>query len=89
MSRNFSENKERSISLLRKAISALEEEIADAGTVVEPAKQAKDTPIIEVTQESMATPKAGEIRMPQPRRWGGIAFEAAWRRMARWWRGRN
>ena len=89
VSRNFSENKERSIALLRKAISALEEEIADAGTVVEPAKQAKDTPIIEVTQESKATPKAGEIRRLRPRRWGSIAFEAAWHRMKRWWRGRD
>jgi hypothetical protein len=89
VSRKFSENKERSIALLRKAISALEEEIADAGPVVEAAKQSTATPVIEAAQESKTTPKADEIRMLQPRRWGGIAFEAAWRRVARWWRGRN
>jgi hypothetical protein len=88
VSRNFSENKERSIALLRKAISALEEEIADAGPVVEPAKQSTASPVIEATQESKTTPKAGEIRKLWPRRWGGIA-EAAWRRMARWWRRRD
>ena len=76
VSRNFSENKERPIAPLRKAISALEEEIADAGPVVEPAKQSTATPLTEATQESKTTPKAGEIRMPQPRRWGGVAFEA-------------
>jgi hypothetical protein len=35
VSRNFSENKERSVALLRKAISTLEDEIADAEPVVE------------------------------------------------------
>jgi hypothetical protein len=89
VSRNFSENKERSIALLRKAISALEEEIADAGPVVEPAKQSTATPVTEPAQEAKTAPKAGEIRMLRPRRWGGIAFEAAWRRVARWWRGRD
>jgi hypothetical protein len=86
MSRNFSENKERSLALLRKAISALEEEIADAGPVVEAVKQSTATPVIKATPESQTTPK---IRMLRPRRWGGIAFEAAWRRVARWWRGRD
>jgi hypothetical protein len=85
---NFSENKERSIALLRKAISTLEDEIADAEPVVAAAKQSTATPLIEAAQESKATPKVGEIRMLQPRRWGGIAFEAAWRRVA-WWRGRD
>jgi hypothetical protein len=97
VSRNFSENKERSLALLRKAISALEEEIADAGPFVAAAKQSMATPVIEATpapvieaaQESKATPKAAEVRLLQHRRWGGIAFEAAWRRLARWWRGRN
>jgi hypothetical protein len=88
VSRNFSENKERSIALLRKAISTLEDEIADAEPLVAAAKQSTATPVIEAVQESKTTPKAGEIRL-QPRRWGGIAFEAAWRRVARWWRGRN
>jgi hypothetical protein len=82
VSRNFSENKERSIALLRKAISTLEKEIADAGAVVEPAKQSMATPVIEATPESSTSPL-------RPRRWGGIAFEAAWLRMARWWRGRD
>jgi hypothetical protein len=85
---NFSENKERSIALLRKAIGTLEDEIA-AGPLVAVAKRSIATPIIEAAQESKATPKAGEVRMLQPRRWGGFAFEAAWRRVARWWRGRE
>jgi hypothetical protein len=87
--RNFSENKERSIALLRTAISALEDEIADAEPVVAAAKQSTATPLIEAAPESKATPTAGEIRMLQPGRWSGIAFEATWRRVARWWRGRN
>jgi hypothetical protein len=86
---NFSENKERSIVLLRKAISTLEDEIADAEPVVEAAKQSTATPVVEAAQESKATPKAGEVQMLQPRRWGGVAFEAAWRRVARWWRGHD
>ena len=89
VSRNFSENKERSIALLRKAISALEEEIADAGPVIEPAKQSTATPAIEATQESKTTPKADEIRRLRPRHWGSIAFEAAWYRITRWWRGHD
>jgi hypothetical protein len=89
VSRNFEENKERSIALLRKAINTLEDEIADA-PVVEAAKQSTATPVIEATaQESKTAPKAGEIRMLQRRRWGGLAFEAACRRVARWWRGRD
>ena len=75
MSRNFSENKERSIALLRKAISALEEETADAGPVIEPAKQSTATPVIEA-QESKTALKADEIRMLRPRRWGGIALRS-------------
>jgi hypothetical protein len=86
---NFSENKERSIALLRKAIGTLEDEIANAEPLVVVAKRSTATPIIEAPQESKANPKAGEVRMLQPRRWGGFAFEAAWRRVARWWRGRN
>jgi hypothetical protein len=86
---NFSENKERSIALLRKAIGTLEDEIADAEPLVVAAKRSTATPIIEAAQESNANPKAGEVRMLQSRRWGGFAFEAAWRRVARWWRGRN
>jgi hypothetical protein len=89
VSRNFSENKERSIVLLRKAISALEEEIADAGPVVEAAKQSTATPVTEAASEAKTTPNVGEIRTLRPGRWGALAFEAAWRRMARWWHGRN
>jgi hypothetical protein len=74
----FSENKERSIALLRKAISTLEDEIAKAGPVVA-AKEA--------VQDTKATLTAVEVRMP--RRWGSIALEAAWRRARRWWQGRN
>jgi hypothetical protein len=69
VSRNFSENKERSIALLRKAIGTLEDEIADASLVVA-TKQSTATPIIEAAQESKPTP-------------------TAWRRVARWWRGRD
>ena len=86
VSRNFSENKERSIALLRKAISTLEDEIADAEPVVQ---KSTTTPVLEAVQESKVTQKAGESRTLQPRRWGGIALEAAWRRVGRWWRGRN
>ena len=80
---HFSENKERSIALLRKAISTLEEEIAEAEPVVP-----KATPVIEAVQTPKATPKP-EVRALQHRRWGGIALAAAWRRVGRWWRGRN
>jgi uncharacterized small protein (DUF1192 family) len=82
--KKFSENKERSIALLRHAISTLEDEIAKAGPVVEAA-----TPAKEAVQDTKATLTPVEVRTLQPRRWGGIALEAAWRRMGRWWRGRN
>jgi pyruvate/2-oxoglutarate dehydrogenase complex dihydrolipoamide acyltransferase (E2) component len=85
---HFSENKERSISLLRKAISTLEEEIADAEPVVTAVQKSKATPLIDAEQESKATQKP-EVRTLQPRRWGGIALKAAWRRLGRWWRGRK
>lgn len=84
---HFSEGKERSIALLRKAISTLEDEIADAEPVVEAVQESTATPVIEAVQESKATQKAGEVRTLQPRLWGSI--EAAWRRVGRWWRGRN
>ena len=72
--------------MLRKAISTLEDEIADVEAV---AQKSTATPVVEAVQESEATQKAGEVRTLQPRRWGGIALEAAWRRVGRWWRGRN
>jgi hypothetical protein len=80
----FSENKERSIALLQNAIRTLEDEIAKVGPVVETA-----TPAKEAVQDTKATLTAVEVRMLQPRRWGGIALEAAWRRVGRWWRGRH
>jgi hypothetical protein len=87
VSRNFSENKERSIALLRKAISTLEEEIADAGPVVKPAKQSMATPAIEATTPE--SKKVGEVPTLQPRRRAGIDLKAAWSRVGRWWRGGN
>jgi hypothetical protein len=83
-SQRFSENKERSIALLRQAISTLEDQIAKAGPVVE-----ATTPAKEAVSDKKAPLTAVEVRMPRPRRWGGIAIEAAWRRVGRWWRGRH
>jgi len=85
---HFSENKERSISLLRKAIGTLEEEIADAEPVVAAVRKSKTTSVVEAVQESSKATQQAEVRMLQPRRWGGIALGAAWRRVGRWWRGR-
>ena len=85
---HFSENKERSIALLRKAISTLEEEIPDAEPLVVAVQKPKAPPVIEAVQAPKATPKP-EVRALQHRRWGGIALAAAWRRVGRWWRGRN
>jgi hypothetical protein len=82
--RHCSKNRERSIALLQKAISTLEDDIAKAGPVTEAA-----TPAKEAVQDTKATLPAVEVRMPQPRRWGGVALEAAWRRVGRWWQGRN
>jgi len=85
---HFSENKERSIALLRKAISTLEEEIADAKPVVVAVQKPKATPVIEAVQAPEATQKP-EFGAVQRRHWGGNALAAAWRRVERWWRGRN
>jgi hypothetical protein len=63
-------------------------EIADAEPLVA-AKRSAATPIIKAAQASTAAPQAGEDRLLQSRRWGGLAFEAASRRVARWWRGRD
>ena len=79
---HFSENKERSIALLRKAISTLEEEIADAEPVEVAVQKPGATPVIEAVQALKP-----EVRALQHRRWGGIALAAPWR--GRWWRGRN
>src|SRR5580704_8618403 len=76
--RNFAENKGRSVALLRKAISTLENEIADAEPIVVAAKQLTATPVIKAAPESKATSIVGEIRVLQPRG-RGSTFEAAWR----------
>ena len=88
-SQHFSVSKEQSIALLRKAISTLEDEIADAEPVVEAVQESKATPVIEAVQESKGEVRTGEVRTLQPRLWGSIALEAAWRRVGRWWRGCN
>jgi hypothetical protein len=83
----FSENKERSIAMLRKAITILEEEIADAESLMV-AQIPKGTPVTKAMQASKATPNQ-EARALQHRRWGGVTVATAWRRLGRWWRGRN
>ena len=83
---HFSENKERSISLVRNAISTLEAEIADAEPVIAAVKKSKATPVRHVEQESKA-PQKPEVHMVQPER--RTALKSAWRRLGRWWRGRN
>ena len=65
--------------MLRKAISTLEEEIADAEPVVVAVQKPKATPVIEAAPAPKATPKP-EVLALQHRRWGGIALAAAWRR---------
>jgi hypothetical protein len=72
----LSEGKKRSIDLLRKAIYALEDEIAELN------------PVVAVPQKSNATQPGDEVRTLQPSR-RGFDLNAAWRRVARWWRGRN
>jgi hypothetical protein len=73
----FSDGRERSIALLRKAIDALEDEIAAA------------QPVIEAPKESKAPQTTGEVLQVQPKRRGGIDLKAAWRRVGRWRGGRN
>jgi hypothetical protein len=89
----FSEGKERSIALLREAIDTLEGEIADAQPIVKAAQQSKGVADADHPPpgNQMAEPaqKAGEVRTLQPRRRRGIDLKAAWRRVGRWWRGRN
>jgi hypothetical protein len=72
----FSEGKKRSIDLLQKAICTLEDEIAEPH------------PVIAAPQNSNAPQTAGEVRTLLPSR-GGFDLNAVWRRVARWWRGRN
>ena len=89
----FSEGKERSIVLLREAICTLEGEIAEAQPVARAAQQSKGVADADHPppgdQMAKATQKAGEVRRLHPRRWGGIDLKAPWRRVGRWWRGRN
>jgi hypothetical protein len=91
----FSEGKKRSIALLREAICTLEDEIAAAQPSGEAPKKSKGPekageavqPV--APKESKAREKAGEVLEVQPKRRGGVDFRAAWRRVIRWWRGRN
>jgi hypothetical protein len=78
----FSEGKERSIALLRKAIETLEDEIADAQPLVD------KRPVVEVAQESQTTHKAGEVPTPRERVGGSGDLKTLWARVGRWWRGR-
>jgi hypothetical protein len=76
---HFSEGRERSIVLLREAIRTLEDEIAAA------------RPTVEAPKESRTPQNTGEVQTPQlqPTQGGGIDLKAAWRRVTRWWGGRN
>src|SRR5271163_1240040 len=71
---HFSENKERSITLIRKAISALEDEIADA------------EPVVKATPEPKAAQKTEEVRTRHPTRREPVGLEAALHRVKLWWR---
>jgi hypothetical protein len=73
----FSEGKERSIDLLGKAICTLEDDIAELNPVV-----------AAPPQKSIATQLEDEVQTLQPSR-RGFDLNATWRRVARWWRGRN
>jgi hypothetical protein len=57
--KHFSENKERLIALLRKAISTLEEEIADAEPVVVAVEKLKATPVVEA--QTPRPPRRGKL----------------------------
>jgi hypothetical protein len=78
----FSEGKERSIALLRKAIETLEDEITNAQPLVD--KQ----PVVMGAQESQTTHKAGEVPTPRERVGGSGDLKTLWARVGRWWRGR-
>jgi hypothetical protein len=93
----FSDGRERSIALLRKAIGTLEDEIAAAQPVIQAPKKSKAPekvgeaaqPVLEAPKGSKASQKTGEVLQVQPKRRGGIDLKAAWRRVGRWWGGRN
>ena len=91
----FSDGREGSIALLRKAIGTLEDEIAAAQPGVEarkkskaPEKAGEAAPPV-APKESKAPEKAGEVLQVQLKRRGGIDLKAAWRCVGRWWGGRN
>jgi hypothetical protein len=84
----FSENKERAITLLQQAIHSLEEEIAKSGPKVG-AEKAKQTP--DVAADAKPEPKSPakiDARSAAPRRWAGITFESVWGQVGRWLRRR-
>jgi hypothetical protein len=60
-----------------RSLQPLQGEIAEAQSVGKSAR------------ESKATRKKDEVRSLRLRLWGGIDLKAAWRRIGRWWRGRN
>ena len=74
---HFSGNKERSITLIRKAISAIEDEIADA------------EPVVMVTPEPKVAQKSEEVRTLHPIQRDAVGLKAAWHRVKLWWRGRR
>jgi hypothetical protein len=74
----FSDGRERSIAMLRKAIDALEGEIAAAQSVIEAPKESK-----------APHQTRGEALKVKPKRRGGIDLQAVWRRVGRWLGGRN
>jgi hypothetical protein len=77
----------------RANIFTLEGEIADAQPVVEAAQESRGVADADHSppgdQVAETIQKAGEVQTLQPRRWRGIDLRAAWRRVGRWWRGRN
>jgi hypothetical protein len=82
----FSENRERAIALLQKAIRTLEEEIASAAPSTTAPKKSQTTPVIVAVQPSETAPKGG-VGAPSPGTWGSFR-EALRRRFERWRRGR-
>jgi hypothetical protein len=83
----FSEGKERSIALLREAIGTLEADITEAQPAAEAAQKSQGV------GDADHSPRGDQVAQAaaalQPRRRGGIDLKAAWRRVGRWWRGRN
>jgi hypothetical protein len=76
---------------LREAIGTLEREIADAQPVAEAAPESKGVADADHSPPGDRVAEATQkpVEVLQPRRRGGIDLKAAWRRVGRWWRGRN